>query len=111
MTALKEGDSFPEGVVFSYVPVPLHPNPHIPDTSCLLTTPPSYVPYTEESAGITSCGIPQNYNASKEWADKKVVLFAVPGQSRSPNWDSTIRPWKLNIWGAVDQAHSHPAAR
>ncbi|KAF7511316.1 hypothetical protein GJ744_004881 [Endocarpon pusillum] len=55
MTALKAGDSFPEGVVFSYVP------------------------YTEESAGITSCGIPQNYNASKEWADKKVVLFAVPG--------------------------------
>lgn len=24
-------------------------------------------------------GIPTNYNASKEWADKKVVLFAVPG--------------------------------
>ena len=23
--------------------------------------------------------MPQNYNASKEWADKKVVLFAVPG--------------------------------
>lgn len=27
----------------------------------------------------TSSGIPTNYNASKEWADKKVVLFAVPG--------------------------------
>jgi alkyl hydroperoxide reductase 1 len=24
-------------------------------------------------------GIPTNYNASKEWSDKKVVLFAVPG--------------------------------
>lgn len=23
--------------------------------------------------------MPINYNASKEWADKKVVLFAVPG--------------------------------
>jgi len=55
MPELKAGDSFPEGIVFSYVP------------------------YTAEKAGITSCGIPQNYNASKEWADKKVVLFAVPG--------------------------------
>jgi len=39
----------------------------------------SYVPYTEEKGDITSCGIPQNYNASAEFADKKVVLFAVPG--------------------------------
>lgn len=38
-----------------------------------------YVPYTPEKDDITSCGIPTNYNASKEWADKKVVLFAVPG--------------------------------
>lgn len=37
------------------------------------------MPYTPESSAITACGIPQNYNASKEWADKKVVLFAVPG--------------------------------
>jgi len=55
MAGLKEGDHFPDDIVFSYVP------------------------YTPESADITSCGIPQNYNASKEWADKKVVLFAVPG--------------------------------
>jgi hypothetical protein len=40
----------------------------------------SYVPYTEDKGDITACGIPQNYNASKEWADKKVILFAVPGQ-------------------------------
>lgn len=39
----------------------------------------SYVPYTDDKSDITACGIPQNYNASKEWADKKVVLFAVPG--------------------------------
>ena len=39
----------------------------------------SYVPWTEDKGDITSCGIPQNYNASKEWADKKVGLFAVPG--------------------------------
>ncbi|MCJ1485392.1 hypothetical protein MMC06_005566 [Schaereria dolodes] len=55
MSAPKIGDQFPSGVVFSYVP------------------------YTAEKEGITSCGIPQNYDASKEFADKKVVLFAVPG--------------------------------
>jgi len=55
MSALKVGDSFPEGVVFSYVP------------------------YTPETGDITACGIPINYDASKEFADKKVVLFAVPG--------------------------------
>jgi len=55
MAELKVGDSFPEDIIFSYVP------------------------YTEEKANITACGIPQNYNASKEFADKKVVLFAVPG--------------------------------
>jgi len=55
MSALKVGDSFPSGVVFSYVP------------------------YTPDKGDITACGIPINYDASKEWADKKVVLFAVPG--------------------------------
>lgn len=44
----------------------------------------SYVPYTEEKGDITSCGIPQNYNASKEFANKKVVLFAVPGTCSLP---------------------------
>lgn len=29
---------------------------------------------------MTACGIPVAYNASKEWADKKVVLFSVPGE-------------------------------
>jgi alkyl hydroperoxide reductase 1 len=96
MASLKAGDSFPEGVVFSYIP------------------------YTEEKGDITSCGIPVNYDASKglflsspfplrfqfrapgsflsllklpnrtrlcnadkgfksEFANKKVVLFSVPG--------------------------------
>ncbi|KAL4892029.1 FMN-linked oxidoreductase [Aspergillus ambiguus] len=40
---------------------------------------PEYVPWTEEKGEITACGIPINYEASKEWADKKVVLFSVPG--------------------------------
>ena len=45
----------------------------------MLTKTTSYVPWTPESSDLTSCGMPQNYNASKEWANKKVVLFAVPG--------------------------------
>lgn len=52
---IKAGDQFPNGVTFNYVP------------------------YTAEKDSITSCGIPQAFNASKEFADKKVVLFAVPG--------------------------------
>ncbi|KAI9852472.1 MAG: Peroxiredoxin Asp f3 [Vezdaea acicularis] len=55
MTGLKAGDKFPDGVVFSYIP------------------------WAPESAEITSCGVPINYDASKEFAGKKVVLFAVPG--------------------------------
>ncbi|CAG8962033.1 hypothetical protein HYFRA_00014142 [Hymenoscyphus fraxineus] len=39
----------------------------------------TYIPYTEEKAGITSCGIPIAYNAGTEWQNKKVVLFSVPG--------------------------------
>ncbi|KAJ5952888.1 Redoxin [Penicillium vulpinum] len=49
------GDAFPQDVVFSYIP------------------------WSEEAGEITSCGIPINYYASKEWADKKVILFALPG--------------------------------
>jgi len=55
MAELKVGDAFPADVIFSYIP------------------------YTDEKAEITSCGIPVNYNASKEFAGKKVVLFSVPG--------------------------------
>lgn len=29
---------------------------------------------------MAACGIPIPYNASKEWADRKVVLFSVPGE-------------------------------
>ena len=35
------------------------------------------VPWTTDDP--KACGLPQDYNASKEWADKKVVLVAVPG--------------------------------
>lgn len=46
-------------------------------TNCL-----RYVPWTEEKEGMTACGIPVPYNASKEWANKRVVLFATPGECR-----------------------------
>ncbi|KAG9236095.1 putative peroxiredoxin pmp20 [Amylocarpus encephaloides] len=52
---LAVGDAFPEEVSFGWIP---------------------YVP---DNGEITACGIPTRYNASKEWADKKVVLFSVPG--------------------------------
>ncbi|KAJ5122565.1 hypothetical protein N7448_003699 [Penicillium atrosanguineum] len=55
MTTLQPSDTFPSDVTFQYIP------------------------WSEESSDFSSCGIPINYNASKEWADKKVVLFSVPG--------------------------------
>jgi len=54
MTALQPGDKFPEGISFTYVP---------------------YV----ENADINTCGRPIKLDVSKEWADKKFVIFAVPG--------------------------------
>jgi len=53
MAPLKPGDSFPDGVAFTYIA----PN---------------------ENA-ITACGLPVKYNASEEFKSKKVVLVAVPG--------------------------------
>jgi hypothetical protein len=41
MPELKVGDSFPDGVTFSYIP------------------------YTDEKSDVTSCGIPITYDASK----------------------------------------------
>ncbi|KAI1842121.1 hypothetical protein JX265_005600 [Neoarthrinium moseri] len=52
---LKAGDDFPEGVSFTYIP----PSPE-----------------TEEFA---ACGMPIKFDASKEFKNKKVVLFALPG--------------------------------
>ncbi|KAJ5632649.1 Peroxiredoxin Pen c 3 [Penicillium lividum] len=55
MSNIKAGDKFPEDVVFSYIP------------------------WAEEHAEYKVCGIPIDFEASKEWADKKVILFALPG--------------------------------
>ncbi|TGO28565.1 hypothetical protein BPAE_0026g00550 [Botrytis paeoniae] len=52
---LKLGDSLPEGVKFGWIPP------------------------TPENADIKACGMPIIYNASKEWANKKVVIFSLPG--------------------------------
>ncbi|KAF8428362.1 allergen Asp F3 [Tirmania nivea] len=52
---LQPGDKFPEDVRFGYVP------------------------YGAEDSDLTKCGTSTVYNASKEWADKNVVLIAVPG--------------------------------
>jgi hypothetical protein len=38
-----------------------------------------YIPYTEELKELTEVGVPEELNISKEWANKKVALFAVPG--------------------------------
>ena len=51
---LQAGDKFPEGVKFGWAPI-LDEDP-------------------------TVCGIPQLYDANKEWAGKKVVIVAVPGK-------------------------------
>ncbi|KKY14915.1 putative allergen asp f3 [Phaeomoniella chlamydospora] len=67
MVELKVGDKFPDNVTFTYVP------------------------FTEAEAGITVCGFPQPYNASKEWADKKVVIFALPG-AFTPTCSATQLP-------------------
>lgn len=53
MAPLNVGDKFPDGVKFDYVPV-TDPDP-------------------------TTCGVPQEYDASKEFAGKKVVIVSVPG--------------------------------
>ncbi|PKS09426.1 hypothetical protein jhhlp_004041 [Lomentospora prolificans] len=55
MPELKAGDAFPQGVSFSYIP------------------------YTPEIQDVKVCGLPQNYDASKELANKKAVIVAVPG--------------------------------
>ncbi|KAM7205360.1 putative peroxisomal prx5-like peroxiredoxin [Rhypophila sp. PSN 637] len=54
MSGLKAGDSFPDGVTFTYVK-------------------------PTGDLNVTACGIPIKYDASKEFKDKKVVLVAVPG--------------------------------
>jgi len=53
MAPIKAGDKFPSDVKFDWAPI-TDPSP-------------------------TACGLPQSYDASKEFAGKKVVLVSVPG--------------------------------
>ncbi|KAI1878851.1 hypothetical protein JX265_003028 [Neoarthrinium moseri] len=55
MTALQKGDNFPSGVTFDYIP------------------------HTNDKTSINTCGVPIKYDASKEFASKKIILVAVPG--------------------------------
>ncbi|KAF2264779.1 AhpC/TSA family protein-like protein [Lojkania enalia] len=54
MVPLKVGDSFPLGVIFDWAPI-RNADPKIPPT------------------------ISREYDASKEWKGKRIVLFSVPG--------------------------------
>lgn len=55
MPSLHVGDPFPDDITFSYV----EPTP--------------------ENEAITACGTPVTFDASAEFADKRVVLIGVPG--------------------------------
>ncbi|KAJ5967432.1 hypothetical protein N7501_003680 [Penicillium viridicatum] len=66
---LQPGDSFPDNVVFQQ-------DSHLPTSYSQAHI---YIPWTEETSSVTSCGIAIPYNASKEWSDKKVILVSVPG--------------------------------
>ncbi|GJN67451.1 peroxiredoxin type-2 [Purpureocillium lilacinum] len=77
MSALKVGDSFPEDVAFTYVP----PAPE---------------------SDIKVCGIPQKFDASKEFKNKKVVLVSVPG-AFTPTCQASHLPSYLNNRDALKQ--------
>ncbi|KAK2591898.1 peroxiredoxin type-2 [Conoideocrella luteorostrata] len=69
MSALKVGDSFPDGVKFTYI-----------------------APSGED---ITSCGIPGPYDASAEFKNKKVILVSVPG-AFTPTCQASHLPSYIN---------------
>jgi len=73
---LKAGDDFPHGVVFGYIP------------------------YDKEKEAVTATGSPSSFNASKEFADKKAVLFAVPG-AFTPTCQSGHLPTFINSLSAI----------
>jgi alkyl hydroperoxide reductase 1 len=54
-----------------------------------------YVPYAPELDDLSACGAVSNYSIAKEWAGKKVVLFAVPG-AFTPTCHANHLPGYLN---------------
>lgn len=63
--------------------------------STSLTESQSWAPITDPSP--TSCGLPQSYDASKEFAGKKVVLVSVPGAFTPSCQAFHIPPYIENI--------------
>lgn len=47
-----------------------------------LTCDNSWAPILDEDPSV--CGLPQKYDASKEWKGKKVVLVSLPGEFSIP---------------------------
>ncbi|KAI9746800.1 MAG: hypothetical protein M1835_002400 [Candelina submexicana] len=63
MAPLEVGDKLPIDVVFSYLPYDVKEDMEL----------------TPEEKKELICKAPEYYNASHEWANKKVALFAMPG--------------------------------
>jgi hypothetical protein len=59
----------------------------------------------------TACGLPQLYDASKEWKGKKVVLFSVPGSSSPTPCDIPTDIHTSQLANRYTQAPLHLAAR
>ncbi|KAF2722168.1 Redoxin [Polychaeton citri CBS 116435] len=103
MAPLKAGDKFPKGVAFIWAPI------------------------TSDDA--TVCGIPQDFEADKEFTGKKVVIVSVPG-AFTPGCQANHLPpylknfdalkskgvdivvviasndaWVMNAWGKVNGAN------
>ncbi|KAK5174901.1 uncharacterized protein LTR77_000037 [Saxophila tyrrhenica] len=65
------GDKFPEGVKFEWAPI--------------------------DTGDPTSCSMPQDYDASKEWKGKRVVLVSVPGAFTPGCQARHLPPYVSNI--------------
>lgn len=63
-------------------------------------SPRRWVSYTPENGLITSCGVPQKYDASTDFGNKKVVLFAVPG-AFTPGCSARHLPGYLEHWKEI----------
>jgi len=72
MLGLKAGDSFPEGVTFTYVA-------------------------PTGDLDLKACGLPIKYDASKEFKNKKVVLVSVPGAFTPTCQEQHITSYLANL--------------
>ncbi|KAL8925038.1 MAG: hypothetical protein Q9208_003722 [Pyrenodesmia sp. 3 TL-2023] len=90
---VKAGDKFPDGVEFTWVL-----------SLCReASRGVHYVPYTPEKESITSCGMPQKFEASKEFANKKEHLSEI----KSKGVDLVIviafnDAWVMSAWAKAN---------